>query len=75
VKVKKRILLYIAAGDLELSLSLTGFMMNLPGAFICWRSEAQRGVTLSSSKAKYVAILEAVKINSYPLLVAEEHVH
>jgi hypothetical protein len=32
--------------------------MNVP---VCWRSKAQRGVTLSSSKAEYVAISEAVK--------------
>jgi hypothetical protein len=32
--------------------------MNVP---VCCRSKAQRGVTLSSSKAKYVAISEAVK--------------
>jgi hypothetical protein len=32
--------------------------MNVP---VCWRSKAQRGVTLSSSEAEYVAILEAVK--------------
>jgi hypothetical protein len=32
--------------------------MNVP---ICWRSKAQRGVTLSSSKAEYVAMPEVVK--------------
>jgi hypothetical protein len=37
---------------------------------VCWRSKAQRGVTLSSSKAEYVAISEAVKeiIFTYYLL-------
>jgi hypothetical protein len=34
------------------------YLMNVP---ICWRSKAQRGVTLSSSEAEYVAISEAVK--------------
>jgi hypothetical protein len=34
------------------------YLMNVP---VCWRSKAQRGVTLSSSEAKYVAILEVVK--------------
>jgi hypothetical protein len=32
--------------------------MNAP---VCWRSKAQRGVTLSSREAEYVAIPEAVK--------------
>jgi hypothetical protein len=32
--------------------------MNVP---VCWRSKAQRGVTLSSSKAEYVEMSEAVK--------------
>jgi hypothetical protein len=32
--------------------------MNVP---VCWRSKAQRDVTLSSSEAEYVAISEAVK--------------
>jgi ketol-acid reductoisomerase len=32
--------------------------MNVP---VCWRSKAQRGVTLSSSKDEYVAMSEAVK--------------
>jgi hypothetical protein len=32
--------------------------MNVP---VCWRSKAQRGVTVSNSEAKYVAISEAVK--------------
>jgi hypothetical protein len=32
--------------------------MNVPG---CWRSKAQRGVKLSSIKAEYILISEAVK--------------
>jgi hypothetical protein len=32
--------------------------MNVP---VCWRSKAQRGVTLSSSKNEYIAISKAVK--------------
>jgi hypothetical protein len=32
--------------------------MNVP---VCWRSKAQRGVTLFSNKAEYLAISEAVK--------------
>ena len=41
--------------------SVTGFIMYLLGVPICWRSKAQKGVTLSSSKAEYVAMSEAVK--------------
>jgi hypothetical protein len=40
------------------SLFIIVYLMNVP---VCWRSKAQRGVTLSSSKAEYVAISEAVK--------------
>jgi hypothetical protein len=32
--------------------------MNVP---VCWRSKSQKGVTLSSTEAEYVAISEAVK--------------
>jgi hypothetical protein len=32
--------------------------MNVP---VCWRSKAQKGVTLSSSEAEYVAMSEAFK--------------
>ena len=49
------------AGDPESRISVTGFIMYLLGVPICWRSKAQKGVTLSSSKAEYVAMLEAVK--------------
>jgi hypothetical protein len=35
--------------------------MYLLGVPICWRSKAQKGVTLSSNKAEYVAMAEAVK--------------
>jgi hypothetical protein len=35
--------------------------MYLLGVPICWRSKAQKGITLSSSKAEYVAMSEAVK--------------
>jgi hypothetical protein len=34
--------------------------MYLLGVPICWRSKDQKGVTLSRSKAKYMAILEAM---------------
>jgi hypothetical protein len=40
---------------------VTGFIVYLMNVPVCWRSKAQRGVTLSSSEAEYVAISEAVK--------------
>ena len=40
---------------------MTGFIVYLMNVPVCWRSKAQRGVTLSSSEAEYVAISEAVK--------------
>jgi hypothetical protein len=49
------------AGNSEKRISVTGFIVYLMNVPVCWRSKAQRGVTLSSSKAKYVAISQAVK--------------
>jgi hypothetical protein len=40
---------------------VTGFIIYLLGAPICWRSQGQKGVTLSSSEAEYVAMSKAVK--------------
>ena len=49
------------AGDPENRISVTGFIIYLLGAPICWRSKGQKGVTLSSREAEYVAMSEAVK--------------
>ena len=49
------------AGDPETRISVTGFIIYLQGAPVCWRSKAQKGMTLSSSEAEYVAISDAVK--------------
>jgi Reverse transcriptase (RNA-dependent DNA polymerase) len=49
------------AGDTENQISITGFIIYLLGVPICWRSKGQKGVTLSSSEAEYVAMSEAVK--------------
>jgi hypothetical protein len=49
------------ARDPETRISVTGFIIYLQNVTVCWRSKAQRGVTLSSSKAEYVAMSEAVK--------------
>jgi hypothetical protein len=49
------------AGDPETRVSVTGFIIYLLNIPICWRSKSQKGVTLSSTEAKYVAISKAVK--------------
>jgi hypothetical protein len=49
------------AGKAETRISLTGFIIYLLGAPICWRAKGQKGVTLFSSEAEYVAMSEAVE--------------
>jgi hypothetical protein len=49
------------AGDTENQISISGFIIYLLGVPICWRSKGQKGVTLSSSEAEYVAMSEAEK--------------
>jgi hypothetical protein len=49
------------AGDPETRVSVTGFIIYLLNVLICWRSKSQKGVTLSSTEAEYVAISKAVK--------------
>jgi hypothetical protein len=49
------------AGNSEKRIIITSFIVYLMNVPVCWRSNAQRGMTLSSSKAEYVAISEAVK--------------
>jgi hypothetical protein len=49
------------AGDPETRVSVTGFLIYLLNVPICWCSKSQKGVTLLSTEAEYVAISEAVK--------------
>jgi hypothetical protein len=49
------------AGDPETRISVTRFVIYLLNVPICWRSKAQKGLTLSCTEAEYVAISEAVK--------------
>ena len=49
------------AGDAETRISIAGFILYLCGAPISWRSKGQKGVTLSSSEAEFVALSEAAK--------------
>jgi hypothetical protein len=48
------------AGDPETRISVTGFVISLLDVPVCWCSKSQKGVTLSSTEAEYVAISEAV---------------
>ena len=59
------------AGDKETRISVSGFVIFVCGVPICWRSKAQRGVTLSSSEAEYVALSETVKEVKFITMVLE----
>jgi hypothetical protein len=48
-------------GRTETRISVTGFVINLLDVPVCWCSKSQKGVTLSSTEAEYVAISEAIK--------------
>jgi hypothetical protein len=43
------------AGDSETRISVTGFILYLINVPVCWRSKLQKGITLSSTEAKFVA--------------------
>jgi hypothetical protein len=49
------------ADDTENRISITGSVIYLLGVPICWRSKGQKGVTLSTSEAEYVAMSDVVK--------------
>ena len=49
------------AGDPDSRRSVSGYILYIKGVPICWRSKAQRSVTLSSSEAEWTALSEAVK--------------
>ena len=49
------------AGDKDTRRSVSGFVIYLCGAPICWRSKAQRSVTLSSAEAEWIALSEVAK--------------
>ncbi len=41
--------------------SVSGYILYVRGVPICWRSKAQRSVTLSSSEAEWIALSKSVK--------------
>jgi hypothetical protein len=49
------------ARDVENYISVNGFIISFLRVPICWRSKGKKGVTLSSSKVEYLAMLKAVK--------------
>jgi hypothetical protein len=49
------------AGDSEMRISVTGFVVYLLGVAISWKSKAQKSVTLSSSEPEFVALSETAK--------------
>jgi len=49
------------AGDKETRISFTGYVIYFMNVPICWRSRGQKGVTLSTTEAEYVACSEVVK--------------
>jgi hypothetical protein len=48
-------------GNSETRISIAGFIFYLLGFPISWKSKGQKGVTLSSSEAEFVALSEAAK--------------
>ena len=59
------------AGDPDSRRSVSGYIIYVCGVPVCWRSKAQRSVTLSSTEAEYVAISEAVKELLFVIQVLE----
>jgi hypothetical protein len=49
------------ASDSETRIIVTGFILYLMNVPVCCRSKSQKGVTLSSTEAEYVAMSETVK--------------
>ena len=49
------------ATDPETQVSISGFILYFMGVPISWRSKGQKSVTLSSTKAEFVAMSECAK--------------
>jgi len=49
------------ATDPETRTSISGFVLYLCGAPISWKSKSQKGVTMSSTEAEFVALSETAK--------------
>ena len=40
---------------------MSGYVLYVKGVSVCWKSKTQRSVTLSSTEAEWIALLEATK--------------
>ena len=49
------------ASDSVTRRSISGYIIYVHGVPICWRSKAQRAITLSSTEAEWYSLLEGVK--------------
>ena len=49
------------ATDPDSRKSVTGYVLYVKGVPVCWKSKAQRSVTLSSTEAEWIALSEATK--------------
>ena len=59
------------AGDPDTRRSVSGYILYVCGVPICWRSKAQRSITLSSSEAEWIALSEATKEVMFVLQLLE----
>ncbi|XP_042027180.1 secreted RxLR effector protein 161-like [Salvia splendens] len=60
------------ASNLDTRRSQTGYVFNLYGSAVCWKSFLQNVVALSSTEAEYIALTSAVKEGKWLLgLIAE----
>ena len=50
------------AGDLDKCRSITGYVFTLSQALVSWRSTLQFTIALSTTKAEYMAMMEAMKV-------------
>ncbi|XP_047320506.1 secreted RxLR effector protein 161-like [Impatiens glandulifera] len=49
------------AGDVDSRRSMTGYVFTLGGSVVSWKATLQPTVTLSTTKAEYMALTEAAK--------------
>ena len=52
--------------------SVSGYILYVRGVPICWRSKAQKTITLSSAEAEWIALSEATKEIIFVLQLFEE---